>query len=117
VIAGDEPTLLKERLGNTVIELRVPDQDRAVRATVVISERLSRTPERQDAVLRISSRDGAGLLLDVLHLLDEHALTPRNVTVGESSLDDVFVALTGRHAEDGDTQDPPSSPSPAGGAP
>ncbi|SEL51895.1 daunorubicin resistance protein DrrA family ABC transporter ATP-binding protein [Streptacidiphilus jiangxiensis] len=98
VIADDEPALLKERLGHTVIELRMPDQDRAARAARVIAEQLSLPPERQDSVLRLSSRDGS-TLLDVLHLLDERALTPRAVTVRESSLDDVFLALTGHHAE------------------
>jgi daunorubicin resistance ABC transporter ATP-binding subunit len=119
VIADDEPALLKERLGNTVIELRMPDEDRALRATGVIAQRLSLTPERQDAVVRIASRDGSRLLLDVLHLLDDNALTPRGVTVRESSLDDVFLALTGHRAEDGaDTEDPPpSQAAPAGGTP
>ncbi|WP_232248218.1 ATP-binding cassette domain-containing protein [Streptacidiphilus rugosus] len=101
VIADDEPAVLKERLGNTVIELRMPDEGRAVQAVGMLSRRLPLSPERQGVLLRLSSRDGSPLLLDVLHLLDQHALTPRAVTVRESSLDDVFLALTGHHAEAG----------------
>jgi hypothetical protein len=90
----------------------------------VIARRLSLAPERQDAVVRISSRDSARLLLDVLRLLDDHALTPRSVTVRESSLDDVFLALTGHRAEGTDTEaetdaeaEADAPPSPVVGAP
>ncbi|WP_372495667.1 ATP-binding cassette domain-containing protein [Kitasatospora humi] len=113
VIADDDPAMLKERLGNTVIELRMADEDRAARATRMITDRFSRTAERQDEIVRITSQDGSGLLLDVLHLLDDQALAPRTVAVRESSLDDVFLALTGQHAE---TLDQPAAEQETGGA-
>jgi hypothetical protein len=110
--------LLKERLGTTVIELRMPDEDLARQATGLLARRLSSAPERQDAVVRIASRDSARLVLDVLRLLDEHALTPRSVTVRESSLDDVFLALTRRRAEGTDAGADAEVPgSPVVGAP
>ncbi|WP_042418371.1 daunorubicin resistance protein DrrA family ABC transporter ATP-binding protein [Streptacidiphilus anmyonensis] len=117
LIADDEPARLKERLGNTVIELRMPDENRARQATGMIAQQLSRSPEREGAVLRITARDGSRLLLDILHLLDQHALTPRGVAVHESSLDDVFLALTGHRAEAADQEEPPSSAAGPDGAP
>jgi len=95
IIADDTPAVLKARLGNTVIELGMGDEARAEEAAAVIAGRLAEAPEREGALLRLASRDGSRLLLDVLHSLDESALVPQTVTVRESSLDDVFLALTG----------------------
>jgi len=111
VIADDTPAALKARLGNTVIELGMGDQDRAAKALAVIGGRFTQTPQSQGARLTLASRDGSGMLLDVLHLLDINALVPRTVEVRESSLDDVFLALTGHRAQTG----PPSDPAPTGG--
>ncbi|MBP0449361.1 ATP-binding cassette domain-containing protein [Kitasatospora sp. RG8] len=107
IIADDTPAVLKTRLGNTVIELGMGDEGRAVRAAAVIAGRTGEPPEREGALLRLASRDGSRLLLDVLHSLDTGHLVPHTVTVRESSLDDVFLALTGHRTQD---------PAPAAGA-
>jgi ABC-2 type transport system ATP-binding protein len=44
-------------------------------------------------------RDGARLLVDALRALDGEGIVPATLTVREPSLDDVFLALTGHHAE------------------
>lgn len=100
IIADDTPAVLKARLGNTVIELGMGDEARAVRATSLIANRVGEPPEREGALLRLASRDGSRLLLDVLHSLEAGRLVPHTVTVRESSLDDVFLALTGRRTRD-----------------
>ncbi|MEV7179577.1 ATP-binding cassette domain-containing protein [Kitasatospora sp. NPDC093679] len=107
IIADDTPAALKTRLGNTVIELGMGDETRAAQAATVLTDRLGEPPEREGVLLRLGSRDGSRLLLDVLHSLDGNRLVPQTVTVRESSLDDVFLALTGhrtraaRPTEDG----------------
>ncbi|MEY9877530.1 ABC-2 type transport system ATP-binding protein [Streptacidiphilus sp. MAP12-33] len=108
VIVDDTPAALKARLGNTVIELGMGDQERAARALSVIGGRISPAPESEGARLTLASRDGSGMLLEVLHLLDTNALAPRSVAVRESSLDDVFLALTGHRAETGRASDSPT---------
>ena len=50
-------------------------------------------------MLRLTSDDGPRMLMQVLRSLDAEDLPPANLTVREPSLDDVFLALTGRHAE------------------
>ncbi|MEW1910103.1 ATP-binding cassette domain-containing protein [Kitasatospora sp. NPDC085895] len=95
IIADDTPAALKTRLGNTVIELGMGDETRAAQAATVLTDRLGEPPEREGVLLRLGSRDGSRLLLDVLHSLDGNRLVPQTVTVRESSLDDVFLALTG----------------------
>jgi hypothetical protein len=39
------------------------------------------------------------VLIDALRALDAQGSAPDGLTVREPSLDDVFLALTGRHAE------------------
>ncbi|MFG3052571.1 ATP-binding cassette domain-containing protein [Kitasatospora sp. NPDC048239] len=103
IIADDTPAVLKARLGNTVIELGMGDEARAERAAAVIADRVAESPEREGDLLRLASQDGSRLLIDVLHALEAGALVPRTVTVRESSLDDVFLALTGHRTRTGGT--------------
>ncbi|WP_344439760.1 ATP-binding cassette domain-containing protein [Kitasatospora nipponensis] len=111
IIADDSPAALKARLGNTVIELGMGDPARAARAAAALDGRLAQAPEVEGARLRLTSPDGSEALLDVLHLLETGGLVPRTVAVRESSLDDVFLALTGHRT------DPPADPAAAGDAP
>jgi ABC-2 type transport system ATP-binding protein len=99
VIARGSPTELKGRLGSTVIELGWAQEDQAMRAEVVLAPFVHTRPEREGAQVRVASDDGPRLLIEVLRSLDGADLAPSTLTVREPSLDDVFLALTGRHAE------------------
>lgn len=100
VIANDTPSALKARLGGTVIELALADEAAAARAERVLDGLTASRVDRSGTSVRITSRDGAGLLIAALHALDGVALAPTTVQVRESSLDDAFLQLTGRHTED-----------------
>ncbi|HEY2937686.1 MAG TPA: ATP-binding cassette domain-containing protein [Gaiellaceae bacterium] len=97
VIANDTPAALKARLGSTVIELGLADQPAAERARAILGVG---APELEGTTVRLTSTDGARLLVDALRTLDAEGLVPATLTVREPSLDDVFLALTGHHAED-----------------
>jgi hypothetical protein len=56
--------------------------------------------ESDGAILRITLQDGAKVLIEVLRTLDSNGITPATLTVREPSLDDVFLALTGKHVEE-----------------
>jgi daunorubicin resistance ABC transporter ATP-binding subunit len=99
VIANDTPAALKAQLGSTVIELRMGEAARALKAGDLIAERLDAQPERDGATVWLTSDDGSRLLIDVLRLLDDHQLAPATLAVREPSMDDVFLALTGHRAE------------------
>jgi ABC-2 type transport system ATP-binding protein len=99
VIANDTPAVLKAQLGSTVIELGMGEPALALRADVLLAERLRAQPVRDGATLRLTSDDGSRLLIDVLRLLDDHQLAPATLAVREPSMDDVFLALTGHRAE------------------
>ena len=55
--------------------------------------------ERDDGTVRITSNDGARILIEVLRMLDANGVEPDTLAVREPSLDDVFLALTGHQAE------------------
>ncbi|MFF0392244.1 ATP-binding cassette domain-containing protein [Kitasatospora sp. NPDC004615] len=101
VVADDSPHALKTRLGTTVLELGMGEDPRAVRAAALLADRLERAPEREGALLRLPSPDGSLLLTDVLHALEAEQLTPHTIAVRESSLDDVYLALTGHRTSGG----------------
>ena len=114
VIARGTPADLKSRLGNTVIEIGMADEGQASRAEGVLAPFVPGRPEREGALVRVTSDDGPSVLMEVLRSLDAHELAPGSLTVREPSLDDVFLALTGRHAEPEPTTDREAIPT--GGA-
>jgi ABC-2 type transport system ATP-binding protein len=113
VIARGAPAGLKARLGSTVIEITLPDEAYATRAQSVLDPLAHGRPEREGSTVRIASDDGARFLIEVLRALDAQDLDPGGLTVREPSLDDVFLALTGRHAQ---PSQPDREVAPVGGA-
>jgi ABC-2 type transport system ATP-binding protein len=113
VIAEGTPANLKSRLGSTVIEFGLADEPRAIRAETLLASAASGRPEREGTTVRVTSDDGPRLLIDMLRSLDAEDLAPGSLAVREPSLDDVFLALTGRHAEPVATPD--QEPVPTGG--
>jgi ABC-2 type transport system ATP-binding protein len=99
VIANDTPVALKAQLGSTVVEMGLGDATRAQRAVELVTGVFEGTAEREGDLVRISSDQGAHALIEVLRVLDGGELEPDTLTVREPSLDDVFLKLTGRHAE------------------
>jgi len=114
VIADDAPSVLKAQLGSTVAELGFDDEAIAEQARTLL---VGRHPsvEREGSSVKLSSNEGPRLLIDVLRELDGASLSPATLAVHEPSLDDVFLALTGRHAEEQGASDEPVIEGPAGG--
>jgi ABC-2 type transport system ATP-binding protein len=99
VIANDTPARLKARLGSTVLELAFPDPAVAERALGLLAPTGAGAPELEGTTVRVNVQDGARVVVDVLRALDAGGVVPAGLTVREPSLDDVFLALTGHHAE------------------
>jgi len=116
VIANDTPEALKSQLGSTVVEMDVRGNGRAQDAVAVLSGRLSDRVEHEGERIRITSEGGADVLIQALRILDEQGMAPDALTVREPSLDDVFLALTGHHAEDKQEDKQPELATSKGGA-
>ncbi len=110
LIANDTPERLKAQLGSTVIEMGLADHAAATRAELLLTQRFDHRAERDGSTLRLTSEDGAGALVEVLRSLDAEDLVPATLAVREPSMDDVFLALTGRRTE-------PTDPAPEGARP
>ncbi len=103
VIAEGTPVELKARLGATVVELGYGEaRQLAGRATELVARLLPAHPEADGSTVRITSDDGSRVVVEALRALDAEGLSPITVAVREPSLDDVFLALTGHHAESAD---------------
>jgi ABC-2 type transport system ATP-binding protein len=102
VIAEGTATELKERLGATVIEIAMRDDDATERAERVLAPVGGTT--RDGKLLRVSVPGGAGprSMLEAVRLLDGQQLDPATMVLREPTLDDVFMELTGHHVADGD---------------
>jgi ABC-2 type transport system ATP-binding protein len=98
VIANDTPANLKSQLGDTVVDLGFGDEAAATQALGLLDGIAGRT-EREGTTVRISSDQGPHVLVDVLRRFDAAGIEPSTLAVREPSLDDVFLSLTGRHAE------------------
>jgi ABC-2 type transport system ATP-binding protein len=100
VVANDTPTQLKARLGSTVIELGMADDVAAERGRRVLAAVDGQQPGGDGATVRIATQAGASTLIAMLRELDANGLEPATVAVREPSMDDVFLSLVGRHAEE-----------------
>ena len=100
VIATGSPAELKAQLGGSVAELALADEPQAARAAQLLTSAAIVDAERDGRELRLSAKDGVGVLLRALRALDAGGLTPVTLTLREPSLDDVFLALTGHPTQD-----------------
>src|SRR5919204_4789626 len=76
VIADDTPAALKARLGSTVIELGFADQPSATRAHALLARMHADSPELEETTVRLTSADGARLLVEALRTLDAEGIVP-----------------------------------------
>ena len=101
VIAEGTSTELKDRLGEDVVDLRVADASRTDDALGLLRDLAATEPRADVASGRISLpvHHGAGILAEVVRRIDGAGLEVAELSLHRPSLDDVFLALTGRSAE------------------
>jgi ABC-2 type transport system ATP-binding protein len=101
VIAEGTSTELKDRLGEDVVDLRVADASRTEDVLGLLRDLAASAPRADVASGRISLpvHHGAGILAEVVRRIDGAGLEVAELSLHRPSLDDVFLALTGRSAE------------------
>jgi ABC-2 type transport system ATP-binding protein len=108
VIAAGTPAELKTRAGDDMIEVHVRDADDLPAVSGVLAK-IGHNP-RADVPQRrayVAVDDGSSRLMDTLRVLDQQGITVEDVSLRRPTLDEVFLALTGRPAQ---TTDSPKQP-------
>ena len=100
VISTGTPSELKARLGATVIHVAFHDAQSAEKAAGVLTGVGNGTPRVDGNAIEINVEQGPRTAMETLRLLDQAGLEATEFALREPSLDDVFLALTGRKAED-----------------
>ena len=92
---------LKKSLGQDVIELKVEDR-KLKKAKEAITQKLKRDVEIDTLTrrLRLRTKSGADDLLAVAAALKKAGIKAEELSLHRPSLDDVFLAVTGRKAEE-----------------
>jgi ABC-2 type transport system ATP-binding protein len=99
VIAEGTSDQLKDRVGGERLEVHLEpgaDADAAVRALASLGDE---PPVAEDGTVRITLRERAGAVVHAVRLLDEAGVGVEDIAIRRPTLDDVFLALTGRAAE------------------
>jgi ABC-2 type transport system ATP-binding protein len=112
VIAEGTPAQLKADLGATVLDVGLADPATAARAAEILATVGTKPPSVDGASIELPVDDGPRSAMEALRVLDAHHVAPTTFVLREPSLDDVFLALTGKRT---DVEDDPDA-EPAEGA-
>jgi ABC-2 type transport system ATP-binding protein len=101
IVAEGTPNMLKSELGSDVVTVGL-DTDHHERARTALHALpgLGRVTDATEG-LALYVDDGAAAMPDIVHLLADAGIRPGTITLSRPSLDDVFLAATGRRIEGG----------------
>jgi ABC-2 type transport system ATP-binding protein len=102
VAQGSPRELKRDVIGDSVV-LRVADSDHSnerARELLAAAPLVSEVSAGGDGELRCYVEDGAAALPEILRLLDGAQIALRQISLSEPTLDDVFLAKTGRSLRD-----------------
>jgi ABC-2 type transport system ATP-binding protein len=107
VIAEGTATELKDRLGEDVVDVRIVDHARTGDALELLRPLAAAAPRSDPGTGRISLpvHHGAGTLAEVVRRIDGAGLEVAELSLHRPSLDDVFLSLTGRRADEAAASD------------
>jgi oleandomycin transport system ATP-binding protein len=100
VIATGTPDELKARVGGQVLEVAPADLSRLPDVSTVLAGWTSSTPVLDPAARRVTVQlSKASVLPGIVRQLDDSGIELAEFSLHKSSLDEVFLTLTGHHAE------------------
>ena len=110
VIADDTAPALKASLAGDTVTIEVGEPHEAARAAVVVEEVLEARPTVTGTELTAAAADGARRLPVVLRRLADDGVLVTSATCVPPTLDDVFLALTGRTLREAHAETPTDTP-------
>jgi ABC-2 type transport system ATP-binding protein len=99
IIAHGTPHELKQRVGATIVEVRLAEPADARRAAGVLAPIGPAEVAADGRTVAVTVPDAGRAVMDAVRALDAADLVPEWLTVREPTLDDVFLQLTGHPAE------------------
>jgi ABC-2 type transport system ATP-binding protein len=107
VIAEGTSDELKRQVGGDRLEIRLDDRSRGEAALAGLAAIADGRPFIEDGTLRVPLAHRRGVIAEAVRRLDEAGIGIEDIAVSRPTLDDVFLELTGRAAEeDGDSSVP-----------
>ena len=105
LIAEGSSSELKDRLGRERLEVRLDDGADADAAAAALAGMSNELPAVDGAVVRLTLRDRRGAIVDAVRRLSDAGVGVDDLALRGPTLDDVFLALTGRAADGSDDGD------------
>jgi ABC-2 type transport system ATP-binding protein len=105
VIAEGTPSQLKASVGSGALHLRLLDPEQRAEAQAILSRELGTVHLEPDPAALSAPCADADRAAQALAVLAESGVRTADFSVGQPSLDEVFLALTGRPAEDQPNED------------
>ncbi|MGA8353883.1 MAG: ATP-binding cassette domain-containing protein [Solirubrobacteraceae bacterium] len=102
LIAEGTPDQLKDRLGGERLEVHLDGDSDPQQAVQALSSMADGHPIAEDGLLRLSVRERNGAIMEAVRRLSEAGIGVDDLALRRPTLDEVFLALTGRVAEDPD---------------
>lgn len=101
IIAEGTAEQLKQRAGSEFISVQAEEESQVRKAVEVMRKFSDDEPtiSEHDRRVAVSVRDGSSLLAGVVRELDSAGVSVSDLSMRQPTLDDVFLALTGRTAE------------------
>jgi ABC-2 type transport system ATP-binding protein len=93
------PTALKAEVGRPHLEVSLADQDGQLQRAEEVLARFGKPLPPRDGKLLVELELGAAEVAPVVRGLDDAGLAVESLDLVQPTLDDVFVAETGRHLE------------------
>jgi ABC-2 type transport system ATP-binding protein len=100
VIADGTSSELKDRVGGERIEVHLEDPADAEQAMAVLAEMAEERPSLEDHTVRAVVRRRSGVIAEAVRRLDDADVCIEDIALRRPTLDDVFIALTGRAADE-----------------
>jgi ABC-2 type transport system ATP-binding protein len=97
IIGEGTPEDLKRRLSGDIVTIEI-DGEAGLARDALTALTAVRSVRVEDRTLRITVEHGDRILLELTRALDTQGVRPRSIRLTRPTLDDVFLALTGREA-------------------
>ncbi len=108
LIAEGTSEQLKKKLGGDMVEFELKNKADYINALEAVSKfcNQNRQADEHDLIIKIPVKNSAEDLLTVTKMIDEAGIKPTNISLHKPTLDDVFLALTGKKASNEEAKKP-----------